>query len=214
MHTLDLLISHVFIIRGKCHWSIILIFSVLTGSILISLSCIGITSLTISLIIWFFANLLGFFNRFDLIKYSDKGSFDRLCRKIWSCSFDNSLCFNIQIAWYDDIIIYVLVKYNINKYFIENSKKEIYTCFDGCDGYVNLLFKYNNWEYLLVEYVHKNRELVNAFKKLLKLKDKNTSLNLIICMILDQFDKNFNKNKKGEFEYARLPERDRHLKFD
>ena len=33
-------------------------------------------------------------------------------------------------------------------------------------------------------------------------------------MILDQFDKNFNKNKKGEFEYARLPERDRHLKFD
>ena len=33
-------------------------------------------------------------------------------------------------------------------------------------------------------------------------------------MILDQFDKNFNKNKKGEFEYARLPERGRHLKFD
>ena len=62
--------------------------------------------------------------------------------------------------------------------------------------------------------MHKNRELVNAFKKLLKLKDKNTSLNLIICMILDQFDKNFNKNKIGEFEYAILPERDRHLKFD
>ena len=62
--------------------------------------------------------------------------------------------------------------------------------------------------------MHKNRELVNAFKKLLKLKDRNTSLNLILSMILDQFDKDFNKNKKGEFEYAILPERDRHLKVD
>ena len=100
------------------------------------------------------------------------------------------------------------------KYFIEYPKQEIYTCFDGCDGYINLLFDHNDREYLLVEYVHENRGLVNAFKKLLKLKDRKNSLNLIICINLDQFDKYPNKNKKGEFEYAILPERERHLKFD
>ena len=213
LHTFDLLFLSVLIIKEKISFITYSHFSVLTGSTLISLSGIGITSLTISLIISIFANLLGLFNRFHLVKYSDKGSFDRLCRKISSCSFDNSLCFNIKTACYDDnIIIYILVRYNMN--FIEYPKKEIYTCFDGCDGNVILLFKDNDQEYFLVEYLHKNRELVNAFKKLLKLKDKNTSLNLIICMILDQFDKNFNKNKIGEFEYAILPERDRHLKFD
>ena len=84
-------------------------------------------------------------------------------------------------------------------------------------GLIVKLFYYlniNDQEYFFVEYVHKNRQLVKFFKKILKLKDKNNSLNLMLCMILDQFDKDPNKNKKGEFQHAILPQRDRHFKFD
>ena len=99
-------------------------------------------------------------------------------------------------------------------YFIEYPKHKLFVCYDGCDSDVNLLFKYNDGEYLLVEYVYENRGLVSAFKKLFELKDKNNSLNLVLCIILDQFDKDSNKNKKREFGFVILPERDRHLKFD
>ena len=104
--------------------------------------------------------------------------------------------------------------HNMNMYFIEYPKHKLFVCYDGCDSDVNLLFKYNDGEYLLVEYVYENRGLVSAFKKLFELKDKNNSLNLVLCIILDQFDKDSNKNKKREFGFVILPERDRHLKFD
>ena len=47
----------------------------------------------------------------------------------------------------------------MNRYFDEYTKKEIYTCFDGKDGFVNLKFEHNDTEYLLVEFVFKNYNL-------------------------------------------------------
>ena len=47
----------------------------------------------------------------------------------------------------------------MNRYFVEYTKKEIYTCFDGKDGFVNLKFEHNDTEYLLVEFVFKNYNL-------------------------------------------------------
>ena len=48
----------------------------------------------------------------------------------------------------------------------------IYICFDGEDSFVNLRFNYNGDEYLFVEFVPKNNRLVDAFKRVLKLKEK------------------------------------------
>ena len=101
--------------------------------------------------------------------------------------------------------------YNMNKYFIEYPNTQTYVCFDGCDGYVNLLFKHNDKEYLFVEYVHKNEGLVCALKNALKLKDKNNSLNLLLCMILDQFNSEPKKDYTGEFKFTILPEKNKNV---
>ena len=47
----------------------------------------------------------------------------------------------------------------------------IYICFDGEDSF-NLRFNYNGDEYLFVEFVPKNNRLADAFKRVLKLKEK------------------------------------------
>ena len=52
----------------------------------------------------------------------------------------------------------------MNKYFIEYPKNQMYMCFDGEDGFVNLKFKHNDNEYLFVEFASKNNRLVSAFK--------------------------------------------------
>ena len=96
----------------------------------------------------------------------------------------------------------------------EYPKKQLYTCFDGEDGCVNLRFDYDGKEYLFVEYVHKNNKMNNAIKKILKLKYKSNDLYLVLSMIIDQFNSDSKKDKKGEFEYTILPERDKYLKFE
>ena len=45
-------------------------------------------------------------------------------------------------------LLYVIDVYNMNKYFIEYLKNQIYVCFDGKNGYVNLKFEHNNNIYL------------------------------------------------------------------
>ena len=45
-------------------------------------------------------------------------------------------------------LLYVIDVYNMNKYFIEYLKNQIYVCFDGKNGYVNLQFEHNNNIYL------------------------------------------------------------------
>ena len=40
-------------------------------------------------------------------------------------------------------LLYELSMYNMNKYFIEDLKKQIDVCFDGEDGFFNLKFDYN-----------------------------------------------------------------------
>ena len=102
----------------------------------------------------------------------------------------------------------------MNRYFIEYPKKKIYTCFDGKDIFVNLNFEHNDKEYLFVEYVFKNYNLVGAIKRAFKLKDKNNDLYFVLSMIIDQFNTDPKKDKKEEFKYCILPEKDRHLKFE
>ena len=64
----------------------------------------------------------------------------------------------------------------MNKYFIEYLKKQIYVCFDGEDGFVNLKFDYNGNDYLFVEIVPKDNRLLSTFKRVLKLKAKHNTL--------------------------------------
>ena len=102
----------------------------------------------------------------------------------------------------------------MNKYFIEYPKKKIYTCFDGRDGFINLKFKHKYKEFLFVGFVFKNDNLVDSIKRALKLKDRSNDLYLVLSMIIDQFNADPKKDKKGEFKYSILPEKDRHLKFE
>ena len=90
----------------------------------------------------------------------------------------------------------------MNKYFIEYPEKKIYTCFDGEDGFINLKFKHNDKEYLFVEFVFKNHDLVGSVKRVFKLYDKSNDLYLALSMIGDQFNENSEKYKKGEFKYC------------
>ena len=111
-------------------------------------------------------------------------------------------------------LLYVLNMYDMDKYFIEYLKKQIYVCFVGEDGFVNLKFDYNGNEYLFVEIVPKNNRLLSTFKRVLKLKDKNNALYSLLCMIINQFNIDPKKNEKGEFKYTLLPEYDKNLKFE
>ena len=43
----------------------------------------------------------------------------------------------------------------MNKYFIEYPKYQMYVCFDGVDGFVNLKFRYNDNESLFTEFIPK-----------------------------------------------------------
>ena len=102
----------------------------------------------------------------------------------------------------------------MNKYFIEYPKKKIYTCFDGKDRFVNLKFEHNDKEYLFVEFPFKNYNFASSIKRVLKLKDKNNDLYLVLSMIIDQFNENPKKYEKREFKYSIFPEKDWHLKFE
>ena len=101
----------------------------------------------------------------------------------------------------------------MSKYFIEHLKKQIYICFDGKDNFHNLRFKQNDCEYLFVEFVPKNNRLADAFKRVLKLKDKNNALHSLFCMIIKQFNIDPKKDEKGEYKYIILPESDKDLKL-
>ena len=50
-----------------------------------------------------------------------------------------------------------------------------------------------------------------AFKRVLKLKDENSALKTVLCLIADKFNSESRKDKKGEFKYTILPEKDRNL---
>ena len=102
----------------------------------------------------------------------------------------------------------------MNKYFIEYPKNHVYVCFDGLDGFVNFKFKHNGNEYLFVEFVPNNFRLFNAFKRVRKLKDDNGALNSMLGMIIDKLNLEPNRDKKGEFKFTILPEKDRDLKLE
>ena len=88
----------------------------------------------------------------------------------------------------------------MNKYFIEYTKYQLYVCFDGLGGFVNSKSKHNDHENSFLEFVSKNNRLVSAFKIVLKLRNKNNLLHLLLCMIIDQFNMDPKKDKKGEFK--------------
>ena len=102
----------------------------------------------------------------------------------------------------------------MNKYFIEYPKNHIYVCFDGLDGFVNFKFKHNYNEYLFVEFVCKNCRLFSVFKRVLKIKDEMRALSTILCMIIDKLNLKPNRDKKGEFKFTILPEKDKDLKLE
>ena len=101
----------------------------------------------------------------------------------------------------------------MNKYFNEYPKNHIYVCFDGLDGFVNFRFKHNDNEYLFAEFVPRNNRLFNAFQRVLKLKDENSALKTVLCLIADKFNSEARNDEKGEFKYTILPEKDRNLNF-
>ena len=185
---------------------------------LIPLPVVSIPSLIINSIILFFVKLVGPFIIFESFKYSDNTSLDTLSRKIASCSFGILLCFIKEIAKYEeDIIIYALVQYKMDNYFIEYPKLQLYTYSIGKSCSLNLKFDYDGKDYLFVEYINKNSRFNNAFKRILELKDKRNDLYLLLSMVIDQLkidsSKNEFKNKKGEFKYTIFPDQDNDLKF-
>ena len=99
----------------------------------------------------------------------------------------------------------------MNKYFIEYPKNQLYTCFDGRDKFLNLKFDYNDYEYLFIHLIRKNSEIFDGIKKLLKLKDKNSVLYLIFCMVIDNLNLHSKKYDRGEFKYSLLHDKDLNL---
>ena len=53
--------------------------------------------------------------------------------------------------------------------------------------------------------------MLNAFKRVLKLKDKNSGLNTVICVIIDQFETEPKRNGHGEFKYVIMPDKSKVL---
>ena len=100
----------------------------------------------------------------------------------------------------------------MNKYFTEYPKNQLYTCFDVRDMFVNFKFDYNGNEYLFIHLIHKNSESRDGIKTLLKLKDKNSALYLIFCMVIDNFNLHSKKYESGEFKYSLLHDKDFNLK--
>ena len=111
---------------------------------LIPLPVVRIPSLIINSIILFFVKLVGPFIIFESLKYSDNTSFDTLSRKIASYSFGILLFFIKEIAKYEeDVIIYVLVQYKMDNYFIEYPKLQLYIYSIGKSCSLNLKFDYD-----------------------------------------------------------------------
>ena len=111
-------------------------------------------------------------------------------------------------------LLYVLDLYNMKKYFIKYLKTKMYVCFDGVYCFVNLRFEHNDNEYLFVEFVTKNDRLLSAFKRALKLTDKNSALKTVLCMTIEKFNSETKKDEQGEFKYVILLKEDKDLKFD
>ena len=106
--------------------------------------------------------------------------------------------------------------YNMNKYFIEYPKHRLYACYDGKDSYLNLIINHCDNEYLFVQLVCGTSKIIEAVEKVLKLRNENDALYSVICMILDKFVMESNKDQIGEFKYAILSEKDRdkNIKID
>ena len=106
--------------------------------------------------------------------------------------------------------------YNMNKYFIEYPKHRLYACYDGKDSYLNLIINHCDNEYLFVQFVYGTSKIIEAVEKVLKLRNENDALYSVICIILNKFVMESNKDEKGEFKYAILSEKDRdkNIKID
>ena len=101
----------------------------------------------------------------------------------------------------------------MKKYFIEYSKNQIYTCFDGEDKRLNFRFEHNGNEYLFTHLLHGDNKIDIALKRIFKLKDKSSNLCLLLSKIIEQFNIDPKRVTKDEFIYIILPEQDKDLKF-
>ena len=99
--------------------------------------------------------------------------------------------------------------YNMNKYFTEYPKYQLYVCYDGEDSYLNLIINHLDDEYVFVQFVYGSSKIGEAAKKVLKLRDENDALYSVICMIIDKLVMESKKDEKGEFKYTILPEKDK-----
>ena len=106
-------------------------------------------------------------------------------------------------------LLYVLVMYNMNKYFIEYPKHRLYVCYDGTDSYLNLIINHCDNEYVFVQFLYGTCKISKAVRKVLKLGEENNALFLVTCMIMDEFLNESKTGKGGEFKYTILPEKDK-----
>ena len=67
---------------------------------------------------------------------------------------------------------------------------------------------------MFVEFVCRNCRLFSAFKRVLKIKDEKRALNTTLCMIIDKLNLKPNRDKKGEFKFTILLEKDKDLKLE
>ena len=100
----------------------------------------------------------------------------------------------------------------MNKYFIEYPKHQLYTCFDGRDVFINLMFNHNDNEYLFIHIILKNNEIYEGVKKLIKLRDKNSVLYLTFSMVIDTYISHSRKRDYGEFRYTLSLDKDLNFK--
>ena len=110
-------------------------------------------------------------------------------------------------------LLYVLVQYNINKYFIEYPKHQLFVCYNGEDSYLNLIINHCDNEYVFVKCIYGSSKICEAVKKELKLREKDDALYSVICMIVNQFVMEVEKGEKDEFKYTLLPEKDKYRKI-
>ena len=102
--------------------------------------------------------------------------------------------------------------YNIDKYFIEYPKHQLYICFDGRDMFINLRFDHNDNEYLFIHIIRKNNEIYDGVKKLIKLKDKNSALYLTFSMVIHNYILHSRERDYGKFRYTFSLDKDINLK--
>ena len=89
------------------------------------------------------------------------------------------------------------------EYFIEYPNHNFFLCYDGLCTYINSLHSQHGNNYLFIQFIYRRTKMYNAIKKVIKLKNKNSMLYVIIDLIIDKYLTDLDKN--NSFQYILLP---------